>query len=261
MDLSGKRIIVTGVASGIGHATADLLRQSGAIVVGLDRTPTSDVVDEFHTIDLTDRENVRAVIDRLNGPYDGLCNIAGVPPTAPAPVVLDVNFFATRELTEGLLDNLAPGASIVNVASLAGFGWRNNLAIVKEGLAMRDPAAIAGWLANHRIDGAPSYFLSKELVIGWTVSVAGQMATRGLRMNSVSPGPVDTPILGDFIQTMGARAEEDLKALRAGKAEEIVGMIAFLCSDHSRWCNGANYPVDGGAEANAFRGMFEVGPA
>ncbi|MEG3126157.1 coniferyl-alcohol dehydrogenase [Sphingomonas sp. GB1N7] len=260
MNLRGKRLIVTGVASGIGRATAALLRQSGATVIGLDRNDAADAVDEFHRIDLIDRASIRAAIDTLDGRYDGLCNIAGVPPTAPAATVLDVNFFATRELTEGLLNRLAPGASIVTVASLAGFGWRDHVDVVHEGLSLRDPASIAGWLASHGIEGAPSYFLSKELVIAWTVAIAGEIAARGLRINTVSPGPVDTPILGDFIETMGARAEEDLRVLRAGRPDEIVGMIAFLCSDHARWCNGANYPVDGGAEANIFRGAFAIQP-
>lgn len=182
-----------------------------------------------------------------------------MPPTAPAATVLDVNFFATRELTEGLLDRMATGASIVNVASLAGFGWRDHADVVRQGLALRERAAIPDWLVEHGIDGAPSYSLSKELVIAWTIAVAGDLAARGLRINTVSPGPVDTPILGDFVETMGARAEEDLRVLRAGRPDEIVGMIAFLSSDHSRWCNGANYPVDGGAEANVFRGRVRTG--
>lgn len=66
-------------------------------------------------------------------------------------------------------------------------------------------------------------------------------------MNCVSPGPVETPILQDFIETLGERAEEDMKIMdRPGHPTDIAPVVAFLCSDGSAWIRGANIPCDGG---------------
>ena len=70
-------------------------------------------------------------------------------------------------------------------------------------------------------------------------------------MNVISPGPVDTPILGDFLKTLGARAEEDRKTMdRAGKPGDIAPVIAFLLSDMTHWIRGSNIPTDGGMSSN-----------
>jgi NAD(P)-dependent dehydrogenase (short-subunit alcohol dehydrogenase family) len=66
-------------------------------------------------------------------------------------------------------------------------------------------------------------------------------------MNCVSPGPVETPILPDFLETLGERAEEDMKIMdRPGQPQDIAPVITFMCSDGSAWIRGANIPVDGG---------------
>ena len=73
---------------------------------------------------------------------------------------------------------------------------------------------------------------------------------RGIRMNSVSPGPVDTPILADFMESLGERAEEDVGIMdRLGVPEDIAPLVAFLCSDASQWIRGTNIPCDGGLSA------------
>ncbi len=70
---------------------------------------------------------------------------------------------------------------------------------------------------------------------------------RGIRMNCVSPGPVETPILPDFLETLGEGAAEAAKVMdRPGRPEDIAPVIAFMCSDASNWIRGANIPVDGG---------------
>lgn len=74
---------------------------------------------------------------------------------------------------------------------------------------------------------------------------------RGIRINAVSPGLVNTPILSDFLETLGARAEEDARVMdRPGEATDIAPVIAFLLSDMAAWIRGANIPADGGMSAN-----------
>lgn len=72
-------------------------------------------------------------------------------------------------------------------------------------------------------------------------------------MNCVSPGPAETPILGDFIKTLGKRAEDDLKLNRAAKPTQIARFIAFMSSDESAWMIGSDVAVDAGAGAGAWQ--------
>ncbi len=246
---------ITGLSSGIGAATAAALASQGARIVGFDRNAPSFPVESFYPIDLADPASIASCASAFGHRLDALCNVAGVPPTADKHTVLKVNFFGLRAFTEAMVDHLEDGAPIVNVASLAGFQWRDNIAIVKQGLATSFADADA-WIAKQDVAGAPSYHLSKELVVAWTLFNCQRWKARGIRMNCVSPGPVATPILADFIETMGQRVADDLKENRAGRPEEIAPVIAFLLSDDARWMNGADVAVDGGAGANAWAQIF-----
>ncbi len=251
----GKTIAITGVASGIGAATAKLLSARGAAIVGFDRNDPDVSLAAFHRIDMADPASIAAAVAAVDGPLDGLINSAGLPPTADKHAVLKVNFFGLRAFTEAMADRLGDGAAIVNLASLAGFQWRANIAVVKAGLATSFAAADE-WIATQDVDGAPSYHLSKELVVAWTLWTCARWKDRGIRMNSVSPGPVSTPILADFIATLGKRVEDDLKVNRAATAEEIAPVVAFMASPDARWMNGADVAVDAGAGAGAWREML-----
>lgn len=250
--LDGKTIVVTGCASGIGAATAAELRRQGATVIGLDRNE-ADGVDRFVRLDLTDPDQIDATVAELREGLDGLCNIAGVPPTEPAETVVTVNAMAVRYLTEQLVPKLAHGASITNVASLAGIGWQDAIPAISELLATesRDFAAVSSFCERHHVLGPRSYFFSKEFVVAWTFTNRWTWRDRGIRMNTVSPGPVDTPILPDFLQTLGERAEEDMAVMdRLGHPDDIAPVIAFLQSDGSRWFRGANLTPDGGMSSH-----------
>jgi len=250
MGLDGRRIIVTGAASGIGAATATELRRRDAIVLGVDRNPC-DQVDEFIRADLSDPDGVDDLIAALPEGCDGLCNIAGVAPTRPAIEVLAVNTIALIRLSEGLAPKLAEGASIVNLASMAGNGWRDNVEQVSELLSI-EWAELAEFVSRHGLDSGPrSYFLSKEAVIVWTMRNRWTWRDRGVRSNCVSPGPVETPILDDFLETLGERAQESVRNMdRFGRPEDVAPVVAFLLSDEARWFRGANLSPDGGMGAH-----------
>lgn len=250
--LKGKRIVVTGSSSGIGMQTVRLLVDQGAYVLGVDLNKNLDHVDEFYRADLSDQRTIDALLDVLPGDLDGLVNNAGLPPTLPARQLLAVNLVGLKYLTTGLIPKLNDGASIVNVASLAGFGWADAIASIKasEQLEFDDiPAFMERW--NIGDQNGRSYFFSKEALIVWTLQNRWTWRERGIRMNSVSPGPVQTPILQDFLDTLGARAEEDARIMdRPGTPEDIAPVIAFLLSDASAWIRGTNLPVDGGMSSN-----------
>lgn len=247
-QVDGKNIIVTGCASGIGAEVAALLRRQGANVIGVDRNSTSKV-DQFFLADLSDESSIAELVAALPPNCDGLCNIAGLPPTSSGSQVLKVNFVGLRLLTESLVPKLADGASITNLASLAGIGWPDRSDQVRGLISLELTDDVDSFCDSHAIDQEPgrSYFLSKEALIVWTMQQRWRWRDRGIRMNCVSPGPVETPILPDFVETLGDRVEEDMRVMdRAGTPKDIAPLVAFLQSDGSAWLRGINVPCDGG---------------
>ena len=248
--LQDKTIIVTGAASGIGAATASLIAAQGAKVISVDINRPAEPVGEFFQADLSDKSSIDALVAAMPAGVNGLANVAGLPPTKPVSAVLAVNLVGLKYLTTQLIAKLADGASIVNLASLAGLGWPDAKKAI-DASANLDFEDIAAFSKAHEIEGSRSYFFSKEALIVWTMQNRWTWRARGIRMNSVSPGPVDTPILKDFIETLGSRAEEDMRTMdRPGTPADIAPVVAFLLSDGAAWIRGTNIPVDGGMFSN-----------
>lgn len=248
--LQGKTLVITGAASGIGAATAALAAELGANVISVDVNEPARPVGRFVRADLSDRASIDRLVANLPAGLDGLANIAGLPPTRPAPAVLKVNLVGLKHLTLQLVPKLADGAAIVNLASLAGLEWSKSVPAIRASEAL-DFDGVEDFCSRFAIEGARSYFFSKEALIAWTLQHRWTWRDRGIRMNAVSPGPVDTPILPDFVQTLGARAEEDMRTMdRPGTPADIAPVVAFLLSDGSRWIRGTNVPVDGGMHSN-----------
>lgn len=250
--LADKTIVVTGCASGIGKETARLVKKLGGDVLGVDIHKTDDHVDELYIADMSDRRTIKALVQALPTRIDGIVNSAGLPPTAPASKVIAVNLVGLKFFTEAMVPKLNDGASIVNLASLAGFGWPQAIAAIRasENLAFED---IDDFATRYDVtnEGGRSYFFSKEALIVWTLKNRWTWRDRNIRMNSVSPGPVDTPILPDFVATLGERAEEDMKIMdRPGTPQDIAPIITFLLSDMTHWIRGSNIPADGGMSSH-----------
>ncbi|NVM90359.1 NAD(P)-dependent dehydrogenase (short-subunit alcohol dehydrogenase family) [Variovorax sp. SG517] len=249
MQLQGKTIVVTGASSGIGAEVARVARFAGARVLGMDRNDPSLTLDGFVKADLSSAATIDAAVAQLPERFDALCNIAGVPGTAPAGLVADVNYLGLRHLTEQALPRIARGGAIVNVASILGAEWPQRLEAHKALAEARGFEAGAQWLRDHPVPQQTCYQYFKEALIVWSATQSQQwFLTHGVRMNCVAPGPVFTPILGDFVSMLGQeRVQADAhRMLRPGFADEIAPVIAWLCSDEARWISGANIPVDGG---------------
>ena len=185
--LSGKTIVVTGAASGIGAKTAKLLKKQGAKVIGLDRESNVEYVDQYIKLDLLDKSTIETAIEKIDR-IDGLCNIAGLPPTFDRKSVMTVNFVALRFLTEGLLNKMNHGWSIVNVASLAGIGWPQSVEAIKDTLVNVNFDNVEEYCDKYDVEGPRSYFFSKEALLIWTMQNRWTWRDRGIRMNCVSPG-------------------------------------------------------------------------
>lgn len=252
--LYGKTIVITGVSSGIGARTAELALQLGADVVGIDMRIPAAPLCSFIEADLSTSAGIDEIAAHLPPRFDALCNVAGVSGALGAAKTLAINFYGLRALSQAAAPHLREGGAVVNVASIAGYGWRANIERAKALVGVEGFPDVAGIAGNYAISDAEGYPVSKEALLLWTQRAAHQdlFKARGIRVNAVSPGPVATPILREFRAVFGdARVDSDIARVgRAGTASDIAPAILFLCSDGARWINGANLPVDGGLEAS-----------
>lgn len=251
--LLGKIIAVTGAASGIGARIADVCTSLGADVIAVDRnTPAAGYAGTIQG-DLSSQAGVDAIVRALPPRIDVLVNSAGLSGAPGDALTVAVNFYGLRALSEGAAGNIRQGGAVVNVASIAGYGWRANLDRAKSMVAVQGFPDVAKVIAGHSVPAGYGYPLSKELLLLWTQLAAhdARFKSRGIRVVAVSPGPVDTPILREFRQVLGdARVDSDIAPVgRAGTPGDIAPVVAFLASDGARWINGVNIPTDGGLEA------------
>jgi NAD(P)-dependent dehydrogenase (short-subunit alcohol dehydrogenase family) len=267
IDLSGLRCVVTGAASGIGASVVQHLRSCGAELVTIDRNPLPEHVaaasDRHLLCDLTDPAALHAVAAEIDGTMDALVNVAGLPGTATPDAVVAVNFLALRQLTEALADRIDDGGAIVNIASIAGSGWRASLQDLARLLATTTYEEGSSVVAQLGMDGSRAYNFSKEAVIVWTMANCLRWWGRGVRLNCISPGTVDTPILNEFRESMGHQQVANAIGLvgRVGAPSDIAPVVAFAVSKVAPWINGANLVVDGGllgtAEGSILRTMAD----
>lgn len=265
MDWSGKSIVVTGAASGIGLRVAELLAERGARVIALDRNPPPLAVAAYVAVDLADPDSIDAAVAALGqGVLHGLCNIAGVPQMAGDAAVARVNYLGLRHLTRRLLPRLAPGAGIVNLSSTAGHGWRDRATLLWELARIEDWAEAEAWIAAHPVMAKDAYDRFKEALVVWTQAVASDWFLRhGVRMNCVSPGPVQTPIFDDFTRVFGAGNVADILA-RTGRIptpDDIAPPVLFLLDDAACWIVGVDLPAEGGLSASRFASRMRQGGA
>lgn len=237
------RVLMTGVANGIGAACMARLRADGAEVIGLDVEP-----GEWRTLDLSDLDAVRAF--RVEGQFDALVHTAGLPPRDGWQArILKVNFLGLRLLTEQMLPQLVQGGSIVSVASKAVSKWRENLDQVQRFLAL-DEAGLEAFVQAEQMDPVQAYDLSKESLLVWTRQQVPRLNRLGLRANCVSPAAINTRILGEFVEAFGDRAHKAMELSgRNGEPSEVANAVAFLCRPEASWVRGINFVVDGGLDA------------
>lgn len=263
MSHENKTYVVTGVSSGVGAALSTDLMRRGARIIGIDRAEPKVDFAAFFRCDLTDNAQIDAVLAAIDEPIDGLVNVAGVPSNRNVETIAKVNYLAMRKLTDALLPKIRDFGAVVNVASAAGANWRGRTDVLK-GLVSKASwdGALEFFLAQ-RFDSVVAYSVTKEAVIYYSMMVSSQERHRGIRVNSVSPGAVQTPILKDFYNSMDVKSLDRLREHAGGRdglAEEMCGPIAFLLTQDAAWVNGTDLMVDGGAEVTMYLGEL-VRPA
>ena len=255
MRLDDKVTIITGGGSGMGRTAAELFAKEGARVVVADFSEASGEAvvagvqaaggrATFVRADVSNEADARGMVRHAIGTYgrvDVLYNNAGVMPEADHSVidtdvdtwdkVMAVNvrgvFLGCKYAIPQMLEQ--GSGSIISTASFV---------------------AILGCSVPQ-----DAYTASKGAVLALTRSMAVQFAGRGVRANSISPGPIETPLLMDWLLKDEAAKQLRLNrnpSGRFGKPEEIVNVAIYLASDESKWTNGANFVIDGGITVNYF---------
>lgn len=259
---AGKRVVVTGAATGVGAALLDLLAEIGAPeVTVLDLKAPTGPHAKYIATNLSERGAVDAAIAELDGNFDVLFNNAGVAATQAPQIVMAVNYLALRKLSEALLPRINAGGAIVNTASIAGGQWASHLAEINELLDIGDWDKSLEWVdANLEKVGGDSYAFSKEVVRVYGMRTAKATIAQGVRTNSVCPAPIDTPLLGDFKATIGQNLLDFATNNGTGKLmtpREVAMPLAFLGSEAASYVNGHDLVADGGFTANMTTGQVD----
>ena len=211
---------------------------------------------------MSDPASIDAAVEQLSGPYDALGNIAGVAGSMGAELVLRVNVYGLRHLTERLLaaGAIARDGSIVNIASLAAMAWERHLDRIAELDAAPDFDAGIEVARAYERGGPAAYTLSKEWVVSYTQRLAGRLLGERIRVNSVSPGPVITPLFPYFEQDAGPEQMAWLNEQvgRAAEPDDEAKVIAWLAVGDCGWVNGIDVPVDGGLSAGMRMGWADT---
>lgn len=259
LDYTGKRVVVTGCASGIGQAAAQLLHEAGAEIVGVDIKEPSVQVKEYVPADLSDRASIDAAAATIGAGVDCLFNCAGLPNGPSGQLVFAVNFLGLRHLTEQVITGMSSGGSVVSVASVAGLMYQIRIPTIQEIVKLTDYDEATSWATSHDDLVADGYAFGKECIIVWTAQRSYELAGKGIRMNSISPGPTDTPMMPHFVEAVGADFMANFpKPLgRNSTPQEQAWPLVFLNSDAASYITGHNLMVDGGFTSGLLTGNID----
>ncbi len=247
----GRRVVVTGCASGIGEHVARQLTELGAEVVGLDVRKPALPLKEFHEVDLADPTSIDQAAASIGGQVDALFNVAGVSSGIKDPMrVVTINFLGTRQFTDALVPTMPPGSAIANVSSLAASGYRENAAVTAgllDTVTMADGIEWCQRNAEAVADGG-GYRLSKEAIILYGMANVAALGAKGIRINCTAPGVTDTPILDQLRTAYGPEFLDAFKTPlgRTAEPDEQASVLLFLNSKAASYITGQVIWVDGG---------------
>jgi len=260
LGYEGRRVIVTGAASGMGEAVAQILVDLGAEVHALDlREPSIPGLASFTQCDLRDPAAIDASVARIGAIVNGLFNCAGLPNTFPDLDVMLVNFCGLRHLTEAVVPHMPEGSAIASIASVAGIAWLQNMATVLELVTTPDFASARTWCEADPARIANAYGLSKEAINAYTAWRCVPLAKDGIRINCLNPGPTDTAMMPHFEQAMGKAYMDDFpKPLgRNSRPEEQAWPLVFLNSPRASYVTGIALFADGGFTGGLYTGQID----
>lgn len=246
MKLENKIALVTGARQGIGKGIVKKLAQDGAkvAVTDIDKEDCQKVVEEIKKeggeakafkLDVTSKENIKEVIESIKeewGTIDILVNNAGI-------AILEDPEKYDLETVEKILDVNLKGALSMSYAVLPDMVEQNYGKIV-------NIASIAAYVAWQKIY---TYAATKGGIVSFTKGLAGDYGAKGINVNAVAPGAIDTKMLDNVSKELGMSEDQLIQITpkgRVGKPEDIANAVAFLASDEADFITGQTLKVDGG---------------
>ena len=241
MRLNGKKALITGALRGIGKTIADLFIAEGAEVWGLDYKTPEDLSDRVAAangklrwvqLDLSALTSIDETIENAvkeSGGFDILVNNAGITKDNLSfrmsmdewQKVIDINlsaaFFVSRTVARDMIKKRT--GSIINMASIVGI---------------------------HGNGGQANYAASKAGLIAVTKSIANEVASRGVRVNAIAPGFIETDMTAVLPEEVKKKMTDVIPMKRTGKQEDVARAVLFFASDDSAYITGQVLPVDGG---------------
>ncbi|HWS48000.1 MAG TPA: SDR family oxidoreductase [Acidimicrobiia bacterium] len=251
----GKRVLVVGAASGMGNATAQLVQDAGAEVVGMDFAEiTIPGVKAIH-VNLADAASIDAAVDECGGPLHAVFSCAGVADGTPG--LEKINFIGHRRLLDRVIAGgmLGRGGAIGFISSAAGLGWESNLELLKEYLDITDFDAASQWAQEHY---KADYMSSKQAICAYVAREAMPLLKQGIRINAICPGPTDTP-LAQANKDMWLGFGSDYRAevgVEASTPLEQAYPLVFLCSDAASAITGTIVISDAGYLSSGLTGSY-----
>jgi NAD(P)-dependent dehydrogenase (short-subunit alcohol dehydrogenase family) len=247
-SLKNKLVVITGASSGLGEQCAITCSQLGATVVliGRDKTRLQSVIarlekgnHSFHSVDLThysELEDLVSTIVERHGQISGFVHAAGIDMTLPIKLtkpetyekLFSINVIAGFEIAKHIVNKKnckEEGTSLVFIASV----------MSEQG----QPAKVA-------------YCASKGAIVSGVKAMALELAPKKIRVNSISPGIVKTPLVETMFRSIPEESQKsilEMHPLGIGEPEDVANACAFLLSEEARWITGTNLLVDGGYSA------------
>jgi NAD(P)-dependent dehydrogenase (short-subunit alcohol dehydrogenase family) len=242
-----RRAIVTGAASGVGRACVAALRARSCRVAALDLEPVEVEAEHVGTCDVSDIDAVAAAVEEARaafGGVDAVAHCAGVFPDQLVPLhALD-----PRVWHRTIAVNLT-GAYAVARAILPALAETRGALVLTASIAAHQPRP-----------GAAAYATAKAGVAALARAAAIEYAHRGVRVNSVSPGWIDTPMAAPVLErpAIRARIEQAIPVGRVATPDEVAATVVWLLSDESGYITGAEIAVDGGLGVAGFGAEADV---
>lgn len=232
VDLTDKIVLVTGAGGGMGRAHVELLHELGATVIASDVFAPEGPAEWNTELNVTEPAAWQTVMDGIRERYgrlDVLVNNAAIYRLDDIDTLtvddlrrtLDINLVGPILGTQAAAALMTDGGSVINLSSLAG-------------------------IKGH--GGAIAYSSSKYGLRGATHSLAIALGPRGIRINAICPGGIDTPMMSEEARQGGGWVPKN-PIPRPGQPREVAKLVAFLASDASSYCTGHEFVIDGGQAA------------